>query len=134
MKTECFRLLPGDDLYLKLQSRAESWQAGCVLVCVGSLSQAFIRLAGAERERLFKGPFEIVSLTGTGCATGLHLHISLSDRSGSLIGGHLKPGSIIETTAEVVIGLLENTCFTRIEDSETGYLELDVRTGFQASS
>ncbi|WP_062270501.1 PPC domain-containing DNA-binding protein [Endozoicomonas arenosclerae] len=134
MKTHSQRLLPGDDLYLKLQNLAQEWSAACVLTCVGSLKVLSVRLAGAEHEKRLNGPFEILSLSGTCCSTGLHLHISVADREGRVLGGHLKSGSIIDTTAEIVIALLENTCFTRTMDSETGYLELEVKKVSQASS
>ncbi len=50
------------------------------------------------------GKFEIVSLTGTLAESGSHLHAAISDNIGNIIGGHLKKGSIIYTTAEIVIG------------------------------
>ncbi len=51
-----------------------------------------------------------------------------------MLGGHLKPGSIIDTTAEIVVGILKDTCFTREVDGETGYLELVVKKASRASS
>lgn len=124
MNTVCTRLKPGEDLYLALSAMSENYEAVCVVTCVGSLQQVSLRLAGAEKEKVFKGPYEIVSLVGTGCADGVHLHCSVSDVSGQMIGGHLKPGSIIETTAEVVLGLLDDVRFSRQFDEQTGYPEL----------
>lgn len=37
----------------------------------------------------FDGPYEIVSLVGTIAVNGPHIHISLSDGTGTTIGGHL---------------------------------------------
>ena len=75
----------------------------------------------------YKGPFEIVSLVGTvsGGESG-HLHISLSDSEGKVIGGHVVGDLFIYTTAEVVLGECEGVRFEREDDKETGYNELVV--------
>ncbi|MGI9280971.1 MAG: PCC domain-containing protein [Endozoicomonas sp.] len=73
-------------------------------------------------------------MSGTVCPSGLHLHICVADKKGQVLGGHLKPGSIIDTTAEIVVGILKDTCFTREVDGETGYLELVVKKASRASS
>lgn len=71
------------------------------------------------------GHFEIVSLVGTlsGGESG-HLHISLSDPEGHVIGGHVVGDLIVYTTAEVVIGDCTGAKFQREDDLETGYDEL----------
>ena len=72
---------------------------------------------------------EIVSLVGTLSSNrNMHLHISLSDHTGAVIGGHLPSfgGTIIHTTAEIVIGSLTNKNFARKMDSKTGFPELHV--------
>jgi predicted DNA-binding protein with PD1-like motif len=77
--------------------------------------------------REFVEPMEIVSLTGTLCTDGLHVHISLARRDGACIGGHLVHGSMVNTTAELVIGELPDVEFRRLPDSATGYNELSVQ-------
>ena len=78
---------------------------------------------------IFDGPLEIVSLVGTlsGGESG-HLHISLSDNNGHVIGGHVMGDLFIHTTAEVVIGSCPGVAFRREYDDETGYDELVVST------
>jgi uncharacterized protein len=126
MKTHALRLKPGEDLSLELEAFAVENQikAGLVLTCVGSLTQAALRLADASSSTKFRGPFEIVSLVGTFSMDGAHLHLSISDSQGALYGGHLEEGSLIYTTAEIVLGELENKVFRRVLDPETGYDEL----------
>jgi predicted DNA-binding protein with PD1-like motif len=53
MRTVVVRLRPGQDLERELLAVAEREriQAGWVLTCVGSLSRATLRLAGASRRR-----------------------------------------------------------------------------------
>jgi predicted DNA-binding protein with PD1-like motif len=63
-------------------------------------------LGDAEVFTTLVEPMEIVSLTGPLCPDGLHVHISLSQRDGSCIGGHLAQGRVVNTTAELVIGEL----------------------------
>jgi predicted DNA-binding protein with PD1-like motif len=43
-----------------------------------------------------------------------------------VIGGHLGPGSLVRTTAELVIGLLPEWRFQRELDPATGYAELRI--------
>jgi len=69
---------------------------------------------------------EIVSLTGTLCPDGPHIHISLARRDGACVGGHLAHGCIVNTTAELVIGDLPQVEFRRTPDPATGYNELTV--------
>jgi hypothetical protein len=124
-----FRLTPGQDLKQELQSVVSSQGLGAAVVLsgVGSLQVACLRLAEAKELKTFPGPFEIVSLTGTLSQEGVHLHISLSDREGKTIGGHLVDGCVIHTTAEIVLLEQEQLEFTRRDDTATGYKELVVK-------
>ena len=133
MRVHAVRLTPGTDLKLELErlTQAHALRAGCILSCVGSLSQARLRMAGAAGDeevfRTFVEPMEIVSLTGTLSADGLHVHIGLARRDGGCIGGHLVTGCIVHTTAELVIGELPELEFRRVLDPATGYGELSVQ-------
>lgn len=133
MRAHAFRLTPGTDLKAELVrlTTVHGLRAGCVLSCVGSLSDACLRMPGsigeAEVLATFSEPMEIVSLTGTLGLDGLHIHISLSRRDGSCIGGHLLEGCTINTTAELVIGELPDVEFRRPLDAATGYNELSVQ-------
>ncbi len=126
MKTHAFRIHPGKDLRLEIEKFAteNGIHAGVILTCVGNLTSATLRMADAAITNKYEGTFEIVSLVGTLEEGNSHLHIALSDTAGTVIGGHLKQGSLVGVTAEVVIGELENTTFTRELDTETGYEEL----------
>ncbi|RAK60108.1 DUF296 domain-containing protein [Phenylobacterium hankyongense] len=133
MRAHAFRLTPGTDLRAELKrlTEAHALRAGCILSGVGSLSHARLRMPGAVGDAevfvTLDEPLEIVSLTGALCADGLHVHISLSRRDGSCIGGHLAPGCIVHTTAELVIGELPEVEFRRPLDPATGYNELSVQ-------
>ena len=83
-------------------------------------------MADEKIVKTYEGTFEIVSLTGTVEAGNSHLHISISDAEGKVFGGHLKMGSIIGITAEVVIGELDGLNFKRVLDENTGFEELVV--------
>ena len=128
MKTFAIRLRPGEDLKKSLESfvKDKSIQAGFIITCVGSLKEANLRMANELIVTSFKENFEIVSLVGTLSQDGVHLHISLSDKDGKMVGGHLKEGNIVRTTAEVVIGECEDKKFSRVFDIETKFKELKV--------
>ena len=128
MKVVPLRLKPGDDLRRTLEAwlGEQQEQAGCVISAVGSLSLAQLRLAGATQATAIHGELEIVSLSGTLSPDGIHLHIAIANSSGTVIGGHLCAGSLVRTTAELVIGLLPEWQFRRELDPATGYPELRI--------
>lgn len=129
MNIFAIRLKPNEDLKVSLNTfvQQNDIQAGFILTGVGSLKQATLRFASQNYSQVFKQRLEIVSLVGTLSTHGLHLHISLSDRHGKTIGGHLLEGCIIYTTAEIVIGTSEDFTFLRTVDETTGYKELEIQ-------
>ena len=128
MKVLPLRLTPGDDLRQALETwmGEQQEQAGCLISAVGSLSLAKLRLAGATQATAIQGELEILSLSGTLSPDGAHLHIAVADSRGTVIGGHLCAGSLVRTTAELVIGLLPDWQFSRELDPATGYPELRI--------
>ena len=124
----CFRLKPGDDLKQFVESYAiQNKISGVVISGVGSLKSIKIRLADGETILDKIGEFEIVSLNGTLSPDGIHLHISVADMEGRVIGGHLKDGCIINTTCELCIIGFDDLRFNRIHDESTGYDELSIK-------
>ena len=128
MKVVPLRLQPGDDLRRVLEAWMDDQaeQAGCLISAVGSLSVAQLRLAGAAEATTMNGELEILSLCGTMSPDGAHLHIAVANSTGSVIGGHLCSGSLVRTTAELVIGLLPEWRFRRELDPATVYPELRI--------
>jgi len=133
MKIHAFRVKPNQDLRVEIDKFVleKEIKSGCILTCVGNLKKAIVRMADTQKGKPepiieITGPLEIVSLVGTVESGNSHIHISVSDRTGMVTGGHLKNGSIIGVTAEIVIGEFEDIKFTRELDIETGYEELVV--------
>lgn len=128
MRVHALRLRPGQDLRQQLTAFIEQHQirAGAVVTCVGSLTQATLRLANQEGPTVYEGHFEIVSLVGTLSVNGSHLHLSVSDSTGRTIGGHLLEGNVIYTTAELVLGVFDELDFRREPDPAFGYRELTI--------
>ena len=128
MKVVPLRLQPDADLRRALEAwiGEQEEQAGCVISAVGSLSVAQLRLAGAAEATTIRGDLELISLSGTLSPDGAHLHIAVADSQGAVIGGHLCAGSLVRTTAELVIGLLPEWQFSRELDPATGYAELRI--------
>ena len=133
MKTFPIRLTPGQDLRAALEAAvlAHNCRAAFVLSGIGSLSTAGLRLAGAEQPTRLTGSMEILTLSGPvaagGDKTASHLHMAVSTATGQVLGGHVAPGCIVRTTAEVLLALLPDWQFTREPDVATGYDELVVR-------
>jgi|SRR3989338_8182580 len=126
MKTYAFRLKPGKDLRQEIDAfvTKKNIKAGVILTCVGNLKKAVLRMADASIVKTYTGTYEIVSLVGTVEKGNSHLHISISNKEGTVYGGHLKAGSKVGITAEVVIAGLDGVEFKRVFDKKTGYEEL----------
>lgn len=120
------RLMPGEDLkegIININSQNKI-KSGIIVCIVGSLNSATLRMA-SKKIMTFNGPFEIVSAEGTIAENGIHVHIAISDEDGRVIGGHLKKGCIIKTTAEICV-LKSYNHLNRVFDPVTGYRELVV--------
>ncbi|KAI5609425.1 hypothetical protein C0J50_5920, partial [Silurus asotus] len=124
------RLGPGQELLSSLQAFVQEKQlkAPFIITCVGSVTKATLRLANATSDKpnqviRLQERFEIVSLVGT-LNTEAHLHISLADKEGRTIGGHVLGDLEVFTTAEVILGEATDLHFTRQMDSRTGFPEL----------
>lgn len=115
----------------EIELRTKDVGAGVLLSVVGALKNANLRMAGATADSQqinnYKGPFEVVSGTGTISSDGCHIHISVSDHEGRVWGGHLKNGCQVDVTVEVVIGIFNNINYKRVLDNETGFKELLVK-------
>lgn len=133
MKTLPIRLTPGKDLRAALEAAvlAQNCRSAFVLSGIGSLSTAGIRMAGAAQPTRLTESMEILTLSGTVAAgadkTASHRHMAISTATGQVLGGHVAPGCIVLTTAEVLLALLPDWQFTREPDAQTGYDELVIR-------
>lgn len=126
MKELAFRLQKGDDLKKSLMDASKDFSS-IVLSGVGCLDHLKLRLAKAKDYLEVNDDFEIVSLTGTISNGKAHIHGSFSDVKGNVYGGHLCEGCIINTTCEVVLGILEEYETERVFDEKTGYDEIVFR-------
>ncbi|HEY9630705.1 MAG TPA: PPC domain-containing DNA-binding protein [Coleofasciculaceae cyanobacterium] len=128
MHTTALRLHPQQDLKTELENfvRVQGIEAACIITCVGSLTQAMLRFASQPEGTLLEGKFEILSLTGVMSRHGSHYHMAIADPTGLTLGGHVMPGCLIYTTAEIIIGVLPHLRFRRELDPLTTYRELAI--------
>ena len=127
MQLQPLRLRPGDDLRQRLeQAVSEAAGGGAFVVSgMGSLSVAMLRYAGRQDATTLRGDLELLSLAGSICRDGAHLHAVVADAQGHVLGGHLCPGSRVRTTAEILLAILpSDTPLQRALDPATGFQEL----------
>lgn len=126
MREFALRLTKGDDLRASIEKACleNNFNTAIILSSVGCLYEVRIRLAKALEYMENKEDYEIVSLTGTVSKGKAHIHISLSDDTGKTIGGHLEKGCLVNTTCELVLGVLEEYVSDRSFDQDTGYDEI----------
>ena len=129
MKTLPLRLAPGEDVRKALEAAvaAQGCTAAFVLSGIGSLSTAQLRFAGRANAEARTGDLEILTLAGTVAGAESHVHASLADADGAVFGGHLGYGSVVRTTCEILLVLLDEWDFAREPDTVTGYRELAIR-------
>jgi uncharacterized protein len=128
LETLALRLPPDVDLRqaLKTIAQAENITAGIILSGIGSLSTVCLRFAGQNIHTTIEGRHEILSIAGTIGLDGVHLHMSVANAQGAVIGGHVVDGCRIYTTAEITIGILPELQFQRVLDKRTGFVELNI--------
>ncbi|MRW88020.1 DUF296 domain-containing protein [Pseudoduganella sp. FT26W] len=128
METLPLRLQPGDDLRAAVVAAllASGHEAGFVLQGIGSLGVAQLRYAGMPQPTELRGDLEILTLAGSVAPDGAHLHMSVSDAQGRVLGGHVGAGCIVRTTAELLLAVLPGRRFTREHDPLTRYPELKI--------
>lgn len=122
------RLSPGDDLRAAVEAALRECAASAAFVVqgIGSLSVAQLRFAGAESATELRGDLEILTVAGSVSPDGAHLHMSVADAGGQVLGGHVAPGCRVRTTAELLLVLLPDHRFSRALDLQTGYMELRI--------
>ena len=126
MRTVCRRLHRGEDLFQTICALAqeEHLRAAVVLSAVGCLQRAAVRDASGITVQRIDCPCEIVSLTGTVSIRRTHLHISLSREDLSVVGGHVMPGGLVNTTCELVLLEQDGWRYGMEQDQQTGYDEI----------
>ena len=128
MKTHAIRLTYGQDLKKEIENicKQKNIQAGYVASSVGCVYEIKLRMAGGKTFKQEVKDYEIINVNGTLSKDGVHLHISLSDIDGNVVGGHLCEGCLINTTCELILVELDEYTFTREFDEKTGYKELNI--------
>lgn len=129
------RLHPGDDLRQALEAwiAHEGEGSAWIVSGIGSLTVAQLRLAGRTEESGLDRDLEILTLQGSLCRSGSHIHITVADANGAVVGGHLCEGSVVRTTAEVLVARLPQWQLQRVVDLTTGDRELEILPRCQRS-
>jgi len=123
------RLQPGEDVRATIAAWAQQHniEAAGVVSAVGSLTHAHLRYANRADGIMTAADLEVCALTGTVSMHGMHLHLSVADRDGHMLGGHMLDGCLVRTTLELVVQEVAEVTMVRIKDEQTGYDELDPR-------
>ena len=107
MRAVPLHLEAGSDVRRSLEQLALEHNAGgFVLSVVGNLSQAAFACPGKSAPTVLAGELEIITLQGTISPDGVHLHLSFSDASCQVWGGHLEHGTLVFRGADLLVGLL----------------------------
>jgi predicted DNA-binding protein with PD1-like motif len=122
------RFKDGEDLRGAIEriAKEHAIKAGVIVSVVGSLSHVHLRMAGAKISKEWDGEFEIVSGTGTVSMSDIHVHLSVADVNGAVVGGHLKKGCAVRTTVELVVLAFDDVTYRYEPDEKTGFTELVV--------
>ena len=123
------RLAPGEDPKLALMNYAKlhKLKAASVVSAVGSLKTTALRYANQSTVTTLEGFREVLSLSGTFSDEAAHLHVSVADDKGAVLGGHLADGSKVYTTLELVVLVYPELIFARETDPQTTFKELVIK-------
>ena len=123
------RLAPGEDPKMALMNYAKlhKLKAASVVSAVGSFKTTALRYANQSTVTTLEGFREVLSLSGTFSDEAAHLHVSVADEKGAVLGGHLADGSKVYTTLELVILVYPDLVFARETDPKTTYKELVIK-------
>ena len=123
------RLAPGEDPKMALMNYAKlhKLKAASVVSAVGSFKTTALRYANQSTVTTLEGFREVLSLSGTFSDEAAHLHVSVADEKGAVLGGHLADGSKVYTTLELVILVYPELLFARELDPKTTYKELVIK-------
>jgi uncharacterized protein len=124
------RLSPGADLRRAVEDMSADLPegSGFLVSGIGSLVHARLRLANEAEEQFVAGPLEIISVSGSISADGVHLHLCVADAHGQVLGGHACQGCEVRTTAELLVADLPGYRLARELDENSGFKELVIRT------
>lgn len=131
MNARPVRLPPGADLKRSLETL--DGDGAFVVAAIGSLDPVVLRYTGRSDVATLDGAYEMLTLAGSLSRDGAHLHMSVADASGRVVGGHVGYGCIVRTTAELLVTDLPGWELTREHDDATGFRELVVRASGAAS-
>ena len=119
MRAVPLHLEAGSDVRRSLEEVALHHNAGgFVLSVVGNLSQAAFVCPGQDGPTVLSGELEIITLQGTLGPQGVHLHLSFSDGSCAVWGGHLDYGTLVLRGADLLVGLLTEPTSTEPAPTE----------------
>ncbi len=108
MNVKRLKLPPESDLKTSVEEFAVNAKSeGFILGVVGDLQKARFKCPMNDEISNLDGPLEIITLNGTVSPERVHLHLSVSDNSCHLWGGHLEEGSTILKAADLLIGLID---------------------------
>ncbi len=104
--------------------QAQRIEAAAITSAVGSLTHAHLRYANRADGIMTTADLEVLSLSGTLSIHGVHLHLSVADRDGQVLGGHMLDGCIVRTTLELTVQEVDGVRMLRVKDEVSGYDEL----------
>ena len=127
MRSLPLKLAAGSDLHLSLEKIAQQdGIQGFILGVVGNLSRACFQCPGQPEPTILEGELEVISLNGTLSPEAVHLHLSLSDGACQVWGGHLEPGTLVQKSVDLLVGVLEESPGTQPEQAAAAAPRIEI--------
>ena len=127
MRSLPLKLAAGSDLHLSLEKIAQQdGIQGFILGVVGNLSRACFQCPGQPEPTILEGELEVISLNGTLSPEAVHLHLSLSDGACQVWGGHLEPGTLVQKSVDLLVGVLEESQGTKPEQATAAAPRIEI--------
>ena len=127
MENYFYKLPSGEDVFNTLnQSLIHKHSTSFLLSAIGDLSQVSFKCPLNNNAIILKKKLEIITLTGYLKSTESHIHISVSDESCNVHGGHLMPGSIVLKSLDILLGVIPNLNHEILDTSSYKSAKVDI--------
>ena len=104
MDSHFYKLTNGIDVFHSLNEISLNNKSTSFLIsAVGDLSRVSFKCPLNDKPVIIEKKLEIITLTGYLKNKESHVHVSVSDETCSVLGGHLLPGSIVLNSLDILI-------------------------------
>ncbi len=127
MDHQFYKLSSGLDVFNSLKALSKDFKSRAFVVnAVGDLSKVSFKCPLNEKPVILEKKLEIITLSGYLSSTESHIHISVSDESCSVFGGHLLEGTTVLKSLDILLGVIPNLKHQHLDSKNDKLVSVDI--------